>query len=867
MSRGEGVVVAVVDTGVDYLHPDLAANIWINPGEDLDGNGIVEASDWNGVDDDNNGFIDDLRGFDFADSSDANQDGDYSDSEDESDPDPMDENGHGTHVSGIIAAVADNGIGMAGVAPSARIMALKGFPAKGDGKDSDLWPAVLYAAQNGAQVINNSWSCNPDCPENPLAEEIVEIVHALDVVIVTSAGNRSSDVISNSPEKLRETIVVASSAEDDGPSSTFSNHGWLIDVAAPGGGPPTGQAIRVSRANVLSLRASADETHDDLVVDDIYVRKSGTSMSAPHVAGVVALMRSADPGLDYESIRRRLRQSAVDFGPPGHDRAMGGGRLDAVAALTHELPDLEATIDSPRAGSAFSRAATTPIEIRGSAGGEDLASLSVYYGAGNDPAEWIPIVSDQTDPVQDDVLAVLPVDDLDPGTYVVKLEVAGREGSLYQEFLQLSLEDGDFLALSDRGRHSTQPDVSGDRVLWRSEPDPQLDPTDDDGVDLFVTNLRNGTRHLVAGGPGRQTSGSIDGRLVSWLDQTLGELGEPGPSRLFGCRLKRRPGRDGRICNPIPLAPGENVAQRPATAAGRFYWLDRSSGELDLRSCRLRRGRACQPVEPGLGPMRRVNLRTDGGSLAWSEAGFRFAFCNIDPRTGGCESQRFASPAVSLSRPTVSRDLVAWVEFAFSGDTPLLICEFDAASGDCPPVRVADRVVDVFPELSGDRLVWEARVGDEATDVFFCEYDRVLKRCPAQRLTAHMATDGAPVIDGTRVAWQSTRFGAFGVLTTLLPSLESLRDEKVRANRWLVTWVRGNEGDSPVPLRLTAALDGGTDLASKRAYFFDGGRGRGLLFWRPSENQVGSHVVTFSGRTSHGLTTRRSIRVEVLPGR
>jgi subtilisin family serine protease len=170
LSQGEGVIAAVVDTGIDAEHPDLAANLWVNPGEDRNGNGRIDPEDENGVDDDGNGFVDDLHGFDFANSVDANGDGDYDDPGDVSDADPFDDFGHGTHVAGTIAAVANNGIGVAGVAPRARLMALKGFRTGGSTPDAVLARAMVYAADNGARVINNSWSCSTRCPTNRVLE-------------------------------------------------------------------------------------------------------------------------------------------------------------------------------------------------------------------------------------------------------------------------------------------------------------------------------------------------------------------------------------------------------------------------------------------------------------------------------------------------------------------------------------------------------------------------------------------------------------------------------------------------------------------------------------------------------------------------
>jgi hypothetical protein len=150
ITQGEGTVVAVVDTGLDYNHPDIAANVWTNPDE-IAGNGI---------DDDNNGFIDDLRGWDFA----------YDDN------DPMDGHGHGTHVSGTIAAVGNNSLGIIGVAPKANIMPIKGLNDLGSGYGSWLANAIVYAAQNGADVMNNSWACSI-CPSYPVLEDAVRTAH------------------------------------------------------------------------------------------------------------------------------------------------------------------------------------------------------------------------------------------------------------------------------------------------------------------------------------------------------------------------------------------------------------------------------------------------------------------------------------------------------------------------------------------------------------------------------------------------------------------------------------------------------------------------------------------------------------------
>src|SRR5690606_25083057 len=133
-----------------------------------------------------------------------------------------------------------------------------------------------YAAENGARVVNNSWSCGTPCPENPLAQEVLGLLAASDVVVVTSAGNASQDVLFWNPENDPRVINVGAIGFDDA-LSDFSNRGWLMDVVAPGGGPSTPLSVRLARRNILSLLSSgASEEQRSFAVADAYLRLSGT---------------------------------------------------------------------------------------------------------------------------------------------------------------------------------------------------------------------------------------------------------------------------------------------------------------------------------------------------------------------------------------------------------------------------------------------------------------------------------------------------------------------------------------------------------------------------------------------------------------
>ena len=278
----EGVVVGIIDTGADYNHPDLAANIYTNPGE-IAGNG---------VDDDGNGYIDDVRGWDFA----------------NNDNNPMDDHGHGTHTAGTVGAVGDNGIGVVGVNWRVKIMPLKAFNAGGGASDVDLIEAIQYSTLMGVRLTSNSWGGGPF---SAAMMQAIAAANAAGILFVAAAGNESSDndAFPHYPSGYDLPNVVSVAATDHNDAlAGFSSYGaTTVDLGAPG-------------VNILST------------VPGGYGQASGTSMATPHVSGVLALIFGRFPGIGAPQAKALLlvRTDPVS-GLAG--RVLTGGRLNAFGAI------------------------------------------------------------------------------------------------------------------------------------------------------------------------------------------------------------------------------------------------------------------------------------------------------------------------------------------------------------------------------------------------------------------------------------------------------------------------------------------------------------------------------------------------------
>ena len=277
---GDGIVVAVIDSGVDYNHPDLLGNIWSNAGETgVDAIGRNKAS--NGVDDDGNGFVDDFRGWDFV----------------NNDNDPMDDNNHGTHISGLVAAKRDR-VGITGTAPTAKIMPLKILNRTGVGKIRDEINAINYAVANGARVINVSLGGQQLNNEELNA---IRAAEAKGAIVISAAGNDASPQVDYPARFANEVGVAVGAVSRNGLFADFSNRAGaevLNYFVAPGGNG--------GRADSGDIYSTVPLSQPGIP----YRYFAGTSMAVPHVAGVIALMLQANPNLTPTQIKRILTETA-----------------------------------------------------------------------------------------------------------------------------------------------------------------------------------------------------------------------------------------------------------------------------------------------------------------------------------------------------------------------------------------------------------------------------------------------------------------------------------------------------------------------------------------------------------------------------
>lgn len=340
------VVVANIDTGMRLTHEDLAANVWVNPGE-IPGNG---------VDDDGNGFVDDVNGWDFF----------------FNDNDPSDENSHGTHVGGTIGAVGNNAIGIVGVNWNVKIMPIKIYNSIGTGTTS----AMLINAYNyvrmmklrgiNIRVTNNSYGgCDEACGYDQATKDAIDALGEADILNVFAAGNSgtNNDGAPFYPASYDSPSILAVGGSDQDDNRRFNFGANSVDLAAPG-------------VSVYSTTHSSNSS---------YGSKSGTSMSTPHVAGAAALLAAYNPSLSATALKATLMRS-VDQLPAFTGFNRSGGRLNVSRALNEQttcnIQPAAPGIVVPTKGGSFEMSITAP-------------QFCDYFVRST--ARWVHITSESTD--------------------------------------------------------------------------------------------------------------------------------------------------------------------------------------------------------------------------------------------------------------------------------------------------------------------------------------------------------------------------------------------------------------------------------------------------------------------------------------
>ncbi|MBI4649966.1 S8 family serine peptidase, partial [Candidatus Desantisbacteria bacterium] len=403
----QSVIIAMVDTGADYNHQDLSGNIWMN----------FDEISGNSTDDDGNGYIDDIRGWDFY----------------NNDNSPLDDNGHGTHTSGIAAAIGNNSVGVTGIAPGCKIMILKAGSSSGSFSIINCVKAIEYAANNGADIISNSWGGSSFSYS---VNSAFEYANSLGAISIASAGNENSDG-PHYPSGYDKVLCVAATSSNDSRAS-FSNYGADVDVSAPG-------------VNILSTLTS-----------NRYGNMSGTSMSTPFVSGLAGLILSKYPTLTNENIKFIIKNKVDEFGVdlPVPDKFIGKGRINVLKALQYgTIPSYNALISNKPVS-----AISANQEISGTANGD---SYTVQIGEGYYPIAWETIGSGAQD--QNNYLAALNTTLYKDGIYTVRLIVNGSVGEVrdqfYVEINNVYIEEpdslnlykfGDIIQIKAIAKHSSQ---------------------------------------------------------------------------------------------------------------------------------------------------------------------------------------------------------------------------------------------------------------------------------------------------------------------------------------------------------------------------------------------------------------------------
>ena len=515
-TEGEDVVVAVIDTGVDYNHPDLWDNIWVDPAiiNDVNGDGKVDLDDvdTNGNKKiDSNEIVNDMFGYNAVNRN-AN---------------PMDNHGHGTHCAGTIAAVANNGIGIVGVAPKAKIMSIKGLGDNGSSTDNFLANAVVYAADHGADIINASWGGRG---YSALVYDAFDYAKSLGVVNIAAAGNSNQDARNFFPASFESVITVGASTYTDDRAS-FSNWGSVVDIAAPGGGVPSDATNGSGTNNILSTMTSTQNLARQVsnmrvgnLEDGVYgyYRIAGTSMAAPHVSAVAALVKAARPDLSNSEIEQVLLVTADEIST---DRPIGGKRVNALNAVSFDRNPPRAELRIIARETTASGKIKGKIDFAGTARGDGFQKWTLDYSIAD--ANNFTLIAERENPVNNGNLRRdFNTANIADGSYDFRLQVILDDGTVFEDIKTIFINNEGAIKINNcQDLQNIQNSLQDEYILTRDlDCSETREWNNGDGFEPIGSRSApfkgdlNGNGHVVKGLYMDSSDSNGDGGLFAVLD-------------------------------------------------------------------------------------------------------------------------------------------------------------------------------------------------------------------------------------------------------------------------------------------------------------------------------------------------------------
>ena len=380
------ITVAIIDTGVDCTHDELVGQC--------------------------------SSGYDFI----------------NNDADPVDDHGHGTHVAGIIGSLSNNSEGIAGIDWHVNILPIKGLDTIGIGTNDSLSNSIVYASNQGANVINMSWAAITS--RMPLSlKDAVDYAYSMGVVLVAAAGNSNDDVANGYWPANYQSVISVSATDEKNEIASYSNYG-KIDIAAPGGN---------ASYNIISLNAHDPNNPSSYMnlggspISNKYLRLSGTSMAAPHVSALAALILSKNPTWSNEEISSLIEYTAKDLGELGKDNEFGYGIIDAGYALSLDRPPPFAEITSPKQNYLVDE----KIEIKGEAYGRDFDFFQIQISQ-ND-SDWIDtgitLIDNGNNEVNGGILGYFDPTGYSKGERKIKLSVFGKTNTRKDYITNIDIVD------------------------------------------------------------------------------------------------------------------------------------------------------------------------------------------------------------------------------------------------------------------------------------------------------------------------------------------------------------------------------------------------------------------------------------------